>query len=450
MVVAFLGWLFAGVHMSITQLAGQAAAIDLLNRTGDLDARRYLELNKLAQSKSALSDADREQLDEWKPSVARWFAWFQCSFLFGAASGGLLFGWLGDRIGRARAMAASIAAYSLLAAAASLAQSPLQLCALWFLACTGVGGMWPNGVALVSEAWSGMSRPMVAGVIGVAANIGIFLFATLTAFVAIRFDDWRWAMLIGAGPIVLGVAAWLLVPESPRWLQTQHPAAPPKPESSTAITAQEPRLVPEPAPARVGRENAMRRSLLGVTLIAIVLATIPMIGGWGTANWMNPWAEEVGGAELKAYVLQTRSLTGIIGSLLGGWIANAMGRRLSYFLVSLLSLAFAQYIFLFLTPTDDSFLYWVAALGFVSGVYFGWLPLCLPELFPTHYRATGAGIGFNFGRIVTAITIFIGGALMQFFEGRYDRVGQWTSLLFVLGMIFIWFAPDTSKNQLED
>jgi predicted MFS family arabinose efflux permease len=175
-----------------------------------------------------------------------------------------------------------------------------------------------------------------------------------------------------------------------------------------------------------------------------------MIGGWGTANWMNPRAEEVGAAELKAYVLQTRSLTGIIGSLLGGWIANAMGRRLSYFLVSLLSLAFAQYIFLFLTPTDDSFLYWVAALGFVSGVYFGWLPLCLPELFPTHYRATGAGIGFNFGRIVTAITIFIGGALMQFFEGRYDRVGQWTSLLFVLGMIFIWFAPDTSKNQLED
>src|SRR4051812_16425371 len=107
-VVASLGWLCAGMHMSITQLAGQPAAIDLLKRTGQTD-----DLDGLAM---------------------RWHAWFQSAFLFGAAAGGLCFGRLGDRIGRSKAMAASILTYSSMAAATSFAQSPEQLCALWFLA----------------------------------------------------------------------------------------------------------------------------------------------------------------------------------------------------------------------------------------------------------------------------------------------------------------------------
>jgi len=187
--------------------------------------------------------------------------------------------------------------------------------------------------------------------------------------------------------------------------------------------------------------------MLRITLLAIVLGTIPMLGGWGTANWMIPWSS---GAGKTADVLQTRALTGIAGSLLGGWIASQIGRRLTYFLVSLASLLIAQYVFWFLVPSDDEFLIWVAALGFVSGVYFGWLPLCLPELFPTRVRSTGAGVGFNFGRIATAVTLFAAGALMEHFRGDYARIGRITSLAFILGMVAILLAPDTSKKQLED
>src|SRR5947209_8083356 len=156
LVVAFLGWLCAGVHMSITQLAGQPAAIDLLDRTGDLEAARFEALHRQRQAKdpaSSLSAADAVQLEQWEALVGRWFAWYQCAFLFGAAAGGLVFGRLGDRLGRSRGMTLSILTYSVMAGAASLAQSPGQLLVLWFLACMGVGGMWPNGVALVSEAW---------------------------------------------------------------------------------------------------------------------------------------------------------------------------------------------------------------------------------------------------------------------------------------------------------
>jgi MFS family permease len=369
-------------------------------------------------------------LKQWEGLVGRWFAWLQCAFLFGAAAGGFGLGRLGDRIGRSKAMAASILIYSTMSAAASLAQSPLQLWVLWFLACMGVGGMWPNGVALVSEAWASMSRPVIAGLIGTAANIGIFLLASLATIVPITPEAWRWVMLVAAAPLVLGLFALVAVPESPRWLAAR--AAPAR--SST---------VGDP-----GRE-VFRPPLLGITLIAIVLATISMIGGWGTANWMIPWSDAAG-PRLKALVQQARSLTGIVGSLLGGWIASRLGRRMTYFVVSLQSLLIAQYVFWFLVPTDPQFLVWVAVLGFVSGIYFGWLPLCLPEMFPTRVRSTGAGVGFNFGRIVTAMLLFAAGALMEHFRGDYARIGRLTSLLFILGMLAVWLAPDTGRKQLED
>jgi hypothetical protein len=103
-------------------------------------------------------------------------------------------------------------------------------------------------------------------------------------------------------------------------------------------------------------------------------------------------------------------------------------------------------------PTDPSFLYWVGALGFFSGIFFGWLPLFLPELFPTRVRSTGAGVSFNFGRILTAITVFATEAVVrsEFIHGDYARLGRATSLIFALGMLAVWFAPDTSQKQLEE
>lgn len=430
--------------MAITSIAMQPAAIDLLGRTGSLDVARYQELSQLTAkgklataTKRAITDEEGAQLKVWKADIGRWFAWLQCAFLFGAATGGLFFGRIGDRFGRSKAMAFSILTYSTMSAAARWVESPPQLVLVWFLACTGVGGMWPNGVALVSEAWANWSRPMTAGVIGTSANIGIFFLSSVAAKYPVTPANWTWMMVFGAAPVVLGLFSLLVVPESPRWLATQQQ---PQPKQSA------------------GNANLeiFRPPLLGVTLIAIVLATIPMVGAWGSANWMVPWAAEAGdmatppNPHLKANVQQCRSITGLVSSLLGGWIASRFGRRQTYFLASCAALAAAQYTFWFLVPTDREFLYGVAVLGFFSGIYFGWMPLCLPELFPTKVRSTGAGVGFNFGRIVTAMTVFAAGALMTYFGGDYARLGRVTSLIFLLGMIAIWFVPDTSRSQLKD
>jgi MFS family permease len=133
----------------------QSAAIDLLGRSESIDRPRY---------QSALRGGEKyETFAADRALVARWFAWYQCAFLFGAATGGLVFGRVGDRLGRAKGLGVSILTYSLLAAAASLAQGPWQLLVLWFLACTGVGGTWPNGVALVAEGGGGVISTVARG-----------------------------------------------------------------------------------------------------------------------------------------------------------------------------------------------------------------------------------------------------------------------------------------------
>jgi MFS family permease len=153
----------------------------------------------------------------------------------------------------------------------------------------------------------------------------------------------------------------------------------------------------------------------------------------------------------KAALTQiTRSGGAIIGSLLGGWIASLLGRRITYFLISLISLATSSYIFNVLDPLDPQFTLFTFLLGFVGVTYFGWLPLYLPELFPTRVRSTGTGITFNSGRILAAASVLGAGGLMQLFGGDYARVGTFTGLIYAVGMVIICFAPDTTRQPVED
>lgn len=414
LVTAFLGWLFAGVQMSITPLLSRSATISL----------RWPNPNK-----EAVPDEEKASREK---QVGKWFSWFNATFLMGAAVGGLLFGWLGDRAGRARAMGLSILCFTVMSGLGYFARSTEELLVYRFVSCLGVGGMWPNGIALVSEAWADVSRPMLAGLIGTAANVGQVGMAIIAIQVPITVDSWRWVLLLAATPVVLGVVVLAAVPESPTWLSGR--------AKSTGGKSQAPVA------------EVFRPPLLWLTLIGICLGTIPLLGGWGSGNWLVPWADQAGAtSDLKAWIQLNRSFGGTISSLLGGWVAGLVGRRKSYFLISLGALVVSEVVYLGLTPADG----WLFAagafmVGLVAGTFFGWLPLCLPELFPTRVRSTGAGVTFNFGRVASAAGVFGAGVLIQAFEGNYARVGQITSLIYLFGMIVILFAPDTSQRKMSD
>ena len=406
---AFLGWLFAGTNMAIVPLAGRSAAISLGVSSGE-------------------------------GGVGLWFGRFTCAFLLGAAAGGLLFGAIGDRIGRAKAMGLSILCYSLLSFAAYFVTSPEQFLLLRFLACMGIGGIWPNGVALATEAWAGVSRAMLSGLIGTAANLGFMLLSLLAMLSPITPDSWRWVMMFASTPVVLGLFVLIAVPESQLWLASR--TKPEAPESNAA-----------PPQGSTIRE-VFRPPLLKLTLIGICLGAVPLMGNWGSANWLVPWSGQVGEAEglvlLKAWTQWSKSTGAAVGSLLGGWLAWQFGRRTTYFVISLTSLSISSYIFWFLKPGDPHFLWWVTAIGFFGTIYFGWLPLYLPELFPTRVRATGTGVTFNFGRIATALGVLGAGQLMVATGGDYARMGRMTCLVYLLGLIIICFAPDTSRKRLDE
>ena len=419
-VVAFLGWFFAGVQMAITTIVMRVASADLL------------------------------PIDAEEGEIGKWVGWLVCAFLFGAASGGYMFGLIGDRIGRARAMAASICCYSIFSGLTYFANDPWMLLILRFLTCMGIGGMWPSGIALLSEAWSDVARPVLAGIMGTAANVGILCFAALTTVVYVEQSDWRWTMVVGALPLILGLFSFACVPESPRWLALRNRA-----ESFKAAGA-----------TKVGLGEVFTPPILKTTLLGILLGTIPLFGGWGASNWATAWASEVGDRPaatsnseipvqadptLKSKAAIARSLPGSISSLLGGALAFYFGRKRTYFILCACALICTQMLFRVDSPQDEGFLFWMGWLGFFSGFFFGWLPLCLPELFPTRVRSTGAGVSFNWGRILTGVGVLASAiALKQAFEGRYSEVGQITGLIYAVGMVAILLTPALSDSSLED
>jgi SHS family sialic acid transporter-like MFS transporter len=92
----------------------------------------------------------------------------------------------------------------------------------------------------------------------------------------------------------------------------------------------------------------------------------------------------------------------------------------------------------------------VFALGVVGTLFFGWLPLYLPELFPTRVRATGAGVAYNAGRVASAVGVLVAGGMMSLFDGDYAKVGSVTAWVYALGMAIVPFAPDTGRTDLGD
>jgi len=65
-------------------------------------------------------------------------------------------------------------------------------------------------------------------------------------------------------------------------------------------------------------------------------------------------------------------------------------------------------------------------------------------------RATGTGLAYNSGRFATAVGVMVAGLLFATMGGDYATVGALCALIYGLGMIAIWWAPDTSRKTLDD
>ncbi|MBM3900489.1 MAG: MFS transporter [Verrucomicrobia bacterium] len=367
-----------------------------------------------------------------------WFARFTAALMLGAAVGGIVLGNLGDRIGRTRALGVSVLAYSVFAGLGAWVRSQEEMLALRFLVGLGVGGVWPNAVALAAECWPDKSRPLVAGLMGAALNAGILGLSQVARLWPVTPDSWRWLFHLAAVPAALGLLALRIVPESPLWLAQHAKGSTANPDSTPAPTAN---------PVR----ELLRPPLLHTTLVGILLGSIPMIGAWAASKWMIPWADAVAGATTPGYKASTQgawAFGAVLGSFVGAQVAVLLGRRRAYAAISLGAAALTVGLFRGTVPLRPEFLPLVFAQGFVGTLFFGWLPLYLPELFPTRVRAAGTGIAYNVGRFATAGGVLLAGSLFTLLGGSYPQVGSLCGLVYLLGVVAILWAPDTTDRTL--
>lgn len=490
LVAAFLGWMFDGLEMGLFPLVARPCLQELLRSN----------------------------------EVGRWIGVITAVFLVGAATGGVLFGWLGDRIGRVRAMMLSVLTYAIFSGLCGLAGSAMQLAVYRFIASLGMGGEWSLGVALVMEAWPNRSRAFLAGMIGAASNVGFTSMALvglgLAKFIGpahrlvettglpaewieslFAYDGWRLLMLLGATPALLTVFVRLFVPESEKWRQARDRGAASHWASydllavlaggaatlgvvsvwavdhvdlskSWRITFDMPLrwsatlagvtlatagyvfpvLRYLQRAAKVDPMLAMKSGTLPRMLLGAALSGIALLGTWGSLQWAAPWADELAGyPEAKAYTQIAGGLGAIVGTILAAYMGDWFGRRISYFMLCVSSLASAAVLFRLNTSFGWGFIASVFVAGLCTASFYGWLPLYLPELFRTSVRATGQGFGFNYGRILAAIGSLQTGYLMaNVFEGSYPKACAVTSLIYVVGMVLIWFAPETRGQPLPD
>lgn len=196
-IAAFLGWMFDGFEMGLYPLVARPAVREML------EGAVQEELAPALRGKSA-AEAEKLLREELEIRVGKWYSWFVAVFLFGAALGGFVFGWLGDVLGRTKAMILSVLCYSLFTGAAGLSTLPWHMAVLRFVAALGMGGEWSLGVALIMELWPSAARPVLAGVIGAAANFGFLLIAAvgyvLSGYLGDQPGAWRWLVLVGAVP----------------------------------------------------------------------------------------------------------------------------------------------------------------------------------------------------------------------------------------------------------
>ena len=401
----------------------------------------------LSVSQSLLGDA-------FTPALGGdWFARFTAALMLGAAVGGICLGSLGDRIGRTRALGVSILFYSVFAGLGGFVKTQEQMLVLRFMVGLGVGGVWPNAVALAAECWPDKSRPIIAGLMGAALNGGILMLSQIARTWHITPESWRWIFQLAAAPAVLGLLALTVIPESPLWLAALGARPDPGSAGIPAGELHKQTSTDQDVGAPSTLRELFRPPLLRLTLIGILIGTIPMVGAWAASKWMIPWADKVGGASEAGYKAITQGwwATGaVLGSFFGAQIAAWLGRRRAYAIISAATTALTSLMFLGTAPLQASFLPIVFAQGFVATLFFGWLPLYLPELFPTRVRATGSGIAYNVGRFATALGVLAAGALFSAMGGSYPKVGATCGLIYLLGLVVIWWAPETTDKKLQE
>jgi MFS family permease len=350
--------------------------------------------------------------------------------------GGILFGYIADRLGRTRALMGTIALFSVASLGAATSQSVIQLLMWRALLGIGMGGEWASGAVLVSETWPAAHRNKAVSIMQSGWAIGYIIAAVMAALIlgapGATAEQWRWLFLVGVLPALFTLWIRRNVREPEAWKKRSAEAA---------------------------RVNPFKvvfgRGLAGRAILIILLGSTVQFAYWGIFFWLP--------AFLARPIAQGGAGMGVVGSLgwiipvqvgayLGyltfGFIADRLGRRRT-FVLFMLAAAVLVPIYGQMARSPITLMVLGPVLGYFGHGYFSIFGSLVAEQFPAAVRATGQGTTYNIGRMAGAIAPYTIGAIATLPGIGIGLALGVTSAFFLLGAALIFTLPDRSGEPLE-
>ena len=384
-------------------------------------------------------------------------------FLIGWGVGGMIFGALGDRYGRARMLTLTILIYSGFTGLSFLSRTAWDFTLFRFLTGLGVGGVFGLAVALIAETVPSGARVQALGMLQVLSTVGNVAagFAKMgidnleASKVVTPGEGWRWMFLIGSVPalMVLVTRGRLREPES--WLRLKESGGLPK----GGIFASYGSLLGDPR---------WRRNLV----VGAVIASTGVVGLWAIGEYAPDLQKTVFATHyqkagldadaVKAAVnraITNAYLLNMLGAATGMWLftrlANATGRRLAFAVGFLAALCVTFGVYWKMDSPQDA--YWMMPLMGAAqlGVFAGFA-IYLPELFPGRLRSTGTSFCYNLGRFAAAGGSFFSSILTkEVFVSHalplpYRYSAMTMCVIFLFGLVALIFAPETKGQPLPE
>jgi len=405
-------------------------------------------------------DSAMEALVVEKARASEFGSYTTSFFLLGWGIGGLIFGALGDRFGRARILGLCVLLYSLCTGLSSFATSYEGFCVYRILTGMGVGGVFGLSVALVADSVPDRTRAPALGLLQslstvgnlIAAFIGIGISALgAKRLLPFELKEWQAMFLVGAIPAFLCVFIIGRMKEPAKWAAARAEGAKRGIKFGSYVN-----LLRHPRWSR----NAW---------LGLVMCGAGIVGLWGLGNFhptivrsivakhlaasnLSPEAMASAKAHWSSLGLLLQNMGGFAGMMTLSKIAQVKGRRFAFGLSIILSFLFTVLVFKYLREISQ--IYWMMPLmGFGQLSVFAVYAIYLPELFPTSLRSTGTSFCYNVGRFVAASAPFTVGKITKSLGGdveAFRSAGLWVSLVLLTGLLVLPFLPETKDQPLPD
>ena len=386
-------------------------------------------------------------------------------FVAGWAMGGLIFGAVGDRVGRARTLTLTVLMYSVFTGLSAFATSVAMFDVFRFLTGLGVGGVFGLSVALVADSLPDAARPHALGLLqalSAVGNVTAGLIGVLVGYLETTTiapgSAWRWMFMIGALPAFLCVFIQMRLKEPEKWTKAR---------AAGKITG----VRFGSYAALLGDPRWRGRALVGVTL-----CISGVIGLWGIGFFSPELIQDVIGRALKEEGVEAAKQPGYrtmwaglnmiiqnIGAFFGMIVftklASQYGRKPIFAIGYVCAMLSTIGVFKFLNERSDIF-WMIPLMGFFQLSLFAGFAIYLPELFPVNLRSTGTSFCYNVGRFIAAAGPFFMGKLTIWFASdattpeakleAFRNACGWMSAIFLLGLIALPFAPETKGKPLPE